>query len=53
MTKTEIETIFEDLKQATLDYYEISAEEDTIKLEKTAKYKELKLAREEASSIRF
>jgi len=53
MNKKEIEIIFEDLKKATIDFYEVSQREDAVKAEKIAKYKALQMARAEAGSIKF
>ena len=51
--KQEIEKIFEDLKKATIDFYEVSQREDAVKQEKIAKYKILQLARREANDLKF
>ena len=48
-----IEQAFEDLKQATVDFYEVSKREDAIKLEKIAKRKKLQDARNLVANIEF
>jgi hypothetical protein len=53
MNNKEIEQIFEDLKIATIEFFEASKKEDDAKLEKIAKYKKLQLARSEANNIKF
>ena len=53
MTKKEVEEIFDCLRIATIDFWELSKMEDAVKIKKIASYKKLQLARLAAHSIKF
>ena len=53
MNEKEIIEIFDSLKEATINFWLASKKEDEAKLAKTAAYKQLQLARGEASTIKF
>ena len=53
MNKAEIKKIFDELNEATQEYWDLSKNEDEAKIKKIAGYKKLQLARAAAHSIKF